>query len=276
LPRNEHSIALTDHYRRQLLALRQATTLRVAPAWAAVDLADFEASFARLAPVIAAVIAGGQGTMVGLTGAYALAYLRHELDDPTVPPPEADTRARVGQTVDGRPVQEALRPVAVTVTQGLMLGWQPGRAQRAGWNKLARAVAWQTLSAAHLALGDTIRVSDHVGGWRRVCSANSCGACLGMADGHVMSDQTPMRRHSHCRCVAAPVVRGVTEHAHYRTGQQLFDALTEPEQAQLFAGRGGEEKAQVARDQGVAALVAPDRTDTAGTLITERPLEAVT
>lgn len=277
MPRNQAGVELTDRYRRQLLALRQQTTLRVAPAWAAVQVSDLDAWLARMGPVIVAIIAGGQGATVALAGAYHLAYVRNELEDPTIPPPEgADAAARVGQTVDGRPLEVALGPVIATVTQGLALGWSAEKAHRAGWNKLARATAWQTISAGHLALSDTNQASDHVTGWRRVASQNSCGACLGLADGHVMRDSTPMRRHSHCRCVAAPVIQGVTERARYQTGQQLFDQLTRDEQAALFAGRGGADKATVAREQGVAVLVETDRTDTAGTLIGERPLEAVT
>lgn len=276
MPRNQHGVELTDRYRRQLLALRQQTTLRVAPAWAAVQVTELDAWLARMGPVIVAIIAGGQGASVALAGAYHLAYVRNELEDPTVPPPEVDAAARVGQTVDGRPLEVALGPVVATVTRGLAQGWPAEKAHRAGWNKLARATAWQTISAAHLALSDTHQASEHVSGWRRVASQNSCGACLGLADGQLMRDTTPMRRHSHCRCVAAPVVTGVTERSHYPTGQDLFDGLSEPEQATLFAGRGGADKAAVAREQGVAALVETDRTDTAGTLIGERPLEAVT
>ena len=275
LPRDEHGIRLTDHYRRQLLAVRETVTGRALPVWQALDFGDFPASFGRLGPLFVAITAGGQGAMVASAGGYATAYLRNEVDDPAVTPALDASRGHIGRTVAGAPLADMLPPVMFTVEQAQRMGWDDGKASRAGWNKLSRAIAWQTLSAAQLALGDIIRATDEFTGWRRVASQTSCGACLGMADGDTLPDTVAMHRHSHCRCVAAPVVRGVRERARFQTGQELFDGLDEPAQAALFAGRGGEAKAAVAREQGVGVLVDRDRTDTAGTLIAEKPLEAL-
>ena len=115
---------------------------------------------------------------------------------------------------------------------------------------------------------------DRVKGWRRVIGGNPCGACLAEADGRTHDPTDPFRRHSHCRCVREPVVRGVPDRYRRPTGREHFDALTPEGQAALFHGRGGEEKAALIRSGAVPleALVKREPQVVTPDQFTEAPL----
>lgn len=112
-------------------------------------------------------------------------------------------------------------------------------------------------------------------GWRRLAERTACGACLGLADGRIQTTRA-FYRHTRCRCIPIPVT--ATSPA-IPTGRELFDALSEQEQDDLFRRRGGRLKAQALRDGRIdlsdLVLVADERLDNTVYVIGETPMSAL-
>jgi hypothetical protein len=73
--------------------------------------------------------------------------------------------------------------------------------------RLGRLARAETLDAGHRAFGAGLRGHREITGWTRRTSGAPCRYCLGLADGSVLPDSTPMARHKGCTCSAVPVIR---------------------------------------------------------------------
>lgn len=277
MPANPASLQITDRYREQLLQIRQRTMLIAAGQWNAMTFEDLNRSYARWLDLIATLVAGAQRYGARLTVAYLAAFIGSELGE-LVTPPAIDPDVYAGRSRDDRPLVEALTPPLYTVKMALAQRKTPAQASLAGLNRALRLVASETVAAPRAALADAIKTDRRLVGWRRVTSGNACGACLGAATGAIHKTDVVLDVHDHCRCTAEPVVRGVRERVHRRTGKELFDGMSPSQQDVLFHGRGGADKADLIRSGTVSLedLVTRSPMQRIPDQITETPLEALT
>jgi hypothetical protein len=277
VPATREALRLTDAYRAQLLGVRQRTVGLARQQWAQVNREDLDGSFAAWLGATAAVVELAQATGAGAADAYLAAYLTAELGR-RVPAQGLDLAAYAGRAGDGRALPDALRPALLTVKVALVERRPPDVALRMGLNRAVRTIAREVLGAPRRALADAMGAHERVAGWRRATSGNPCGACMGAATGALHASDEALDVHDHCRCVTEPVVRGVRERHRRPTGRQLFDALTTAQQDELFAGRGGAEKAELIRSGAVPleALITRCAMATTADQITETPLSQLT
>lgn len=279
MPYTEAGLQATDDFRKQLLNLRAAAVQGTARGFRdTVDLDNVAPSFRRFILRTAGTIAAAQTLAVDQTNRYFAEYLASELEQAPASTPTVPPSSLAGKTEFGRTLLEGLQPIQWTVLRAL--GERRGRdhALQAGLNRLSRLTSSETLAASRTALDSLMEASTHVViGWRRVCSLNACGACLAAAHGELEQVGNRLRVHPHCRCTKEPVVtRDGSEQYLRPTGRQIFDGKSPSEQAELFHGRGGAEKARLIREGEISLddLLVPLRSLT-GDGITEAPLSAL-
>lgn len=273
MPRRAESLALTDNYQAQLLDTRQKVAALAASHWLALSLRDLDRTFGEWRTKVAAVVRSAKTLGVQRTDAYFAAFIGSELG--VTPRAQGVGATAYMNTVDGRSLTQALTPPLFTVKIALAQGRHD--ALHFGLARATRIAAEEAMDAPRRALGDLIASDDRVKGWERVTSGNACGACLAEADGRVHKPTDPFDRHSHCRCIREPVVRGVPQQFKRPTGREIFDALSPAGQAALFHGRGGAEKADLVRSGAVPfdALVRRERQEVTPDQFTEQSLDAL-
>lgn len=275
MPANPTSLRLTDGYRTAQLGLRRQAALHVGALWQ-LDFDALDRSFAVWLGRATALLGTAKAQIVRLSDGYVAAYVTSELAR-AVPPVGIDPAPYATLAVTGRPLATALAPALFTVKARLAGGAEPELASKSGQARAVRATVEEAQAAADDSLDEAFDGQSAVRGWRRVTSVRACGACLAMASGDVEPSGTPMDRHVNCGCTKEPVVEGVPDRVRRPTGSQVFDRMSVTEQNALFAGRGGEEKAELIRSGAVdlADLVRRQRQDFGQPLITETPLEAL-
>lgn len=263
MPASRTSLALTDSYRDRLLGVRLQAALTLRRAWAALDPRDLDTTFGRWLDAAAAFVGAAKRAGVAATDAYLAAYLSEEL--------ATDVRARgidpepYLPTVDGRDLRTALLPALFTVKATVAQGRDVDTGLAFGLHRATRIAAVEVMDAPRRALRDLMQEDDRIRGYRRATAPMACGACLALATEAVLPPAEPLRQHTHCRCTAEPVVRGVRERVRRPTGREYFDALTPAQQAALFHGRGGAEKADLIRTGAVPFEALVERTEQAVT-----------
>lgn len=271
---NRRSLALTDRYRDALLQLRLRATVATAQAWRNLSPEDLDGSYRAWMATAIAVVEASKVRGVALSDAYLAAFLASETGR-EYQPRGVDPDAYM-DTEDGRSLAAALVVPLLTVK---MLADSRGLDVALGMGLLraSRIVATEVLGAPRRALGDLMADTPEVKGWRRVTRPNACGACLALANGVVMDPGARLKVHGNCRCTAEPVVRGVRDRYIRPTGEEIFRAMSPKQQAELFRGRGGEEKAELLRSGAVpfAALVAHQEQAVGPATFTEASLKAL-
>lgn len=242
---SRESLRLTDNYRRRIVALRRTTIAALYASWE-LDEDNLDRSFARWLAGAEVALSAAQRTAAVLADVYVAGFVGSELGVPSAPL-GLDPGAFAGRSGDGRPLREALTPPLYTVKRAIGAGRPIASALVSGRARAVRTASVELDAAADGALDSVLIARDEVVGWRRVSSSGSCGACLAAVTGAVQADARPLLRHPHCRCTKEPVVAGVPDKFTRPTGQDLFDAMTAAEQNRLFAGRGGEAKAELLR-----------------------------
>lgn len=251
MPANPRSLAITDAYRSQLVALRTQTATMATNAWAMVSIDDLERTVRQWAAITGEVVARGQFAAASLTGTYLAAYIASETGRPARPH-AVDTASYEGKTEDGRPVADLLAGASIAVRVALSYGRRRDQALSAGLVRGIRGASGQVLAAGRSAMDDLTQADQQIIGWRRVTSSDACGVCLAAATGAIQSDSELLLCHDSCRCCKEPVVRGVAENVGRPTGTQIFDEMSTDEQDALFSGRGGAAKADLIRSGDVA------------------------
>jgi hypothetical protein len=134
-------------------------------------------------------------------------------------------------------------------------------ALRLGLVRATRIVSEEVSGAPRRALGDLMAEDERVDGWRRVTSrrARAAPAWRSRTAVHAPADAVPSARP--LSLLREAVLRGVPERYPGRPAGKLFDSLSPADQAALFHGRGGAEKADLVRSGAVPfdALVKHER-----------------
>lgn len=226
--------AVAHQVARAALADRTARLVRAF--WDRADQHNIAASWARLVPQVAELIASGQYEAAQATNPY-LAQVLGEL----TPEAEVQPAAFAGVAPDGRPLHGLLMyPV-----------WATLRALKAG---ASLAAAWVSGAAlldliTRTVIADTGRQADQAGmvatldvtGYVRVVELPACSRCIILA-GTVYPTSEGFARHPRCDCTMEPITRGHT--AKPLNDDQLFESMTAAQQNRTF----GEAGAQAIRD----------------------------
>jgi hypothetical protein len=273
MPATERSLRLTDAYRDHLLQLRRHLVATAGQRWGRVNLEDLEATYRAWALFAAAALTAGQRAGARATDTYFSAYMEAELGRPAAIA-AVDGDELVGRGRDGRGLAEVLAPPLITVRQALKQGTSVNRALQMGQARATRILAVELTATPRVVLDRKIAGTARVVGWRRVASANACGACLGAATGAIHESAIPLRVHGFCRCIKEAVVAGVDERHPRPTARETWASMTKREQNALFAGRGGADKAELIRSGRVDLedLVHHQPMATVADEITEAPL----
>jgi hypothetical protein len=173
-------------YRERTRALAAVTEAAVLAAHAAHESGDLTDE--QLHDTVAGIVAGANSRAASLADLALAAALTAATRRPvapvgiTLPDPRARLRVAVA-TITVGPVDQ--------VTYRLAL--------------LGRA---EPLEAGHQATTTAMRTRrDRVEGWTRAAGPGACPMCRNLADGTVLSPETPMRTHKGCSCVQQPVIR---------------------------------------------------------------------
>lgn len=250
MPAAERSVRITDTYRTRVAGLRRAAVAAVAGLWT-LEVDNLEATFAAWLARSELVLAATQTQIARSADAYAAAFVGSELGR-AVAPLGLDPAAYAGQAIDGRSLRSLLAPTLFTVKRGIGEGRPFDEASSLGRARALRDATTQVDAAGDQALDDVLDERDEVRGWRRVASGGACGACLASMTGAIHETSRVLERHPHCRCSKEPVVDGVRDRIRRPTGAEVFEAMSIEEQNRLFAGRGGEAKAELLRSGAVA------------------------
>lgn len=277
MPASQRSLLITDAYRSRTVGLRQRAMLATSQAWTStIDFSDLDDSFRRWHIGAVAMTTAAQAQAAQLSDGYLSAFSTSELGQ-YVPPVGLDPAKYAGVTDWGRPVAALLAPSLIVVKAAIGDGRTPDEASRFGMGRAVQNVASQTDGAGRAALSDAMVESKHVDGWRRVTGSAPCGACLAEATGDVMDPSEDLGVHPFCSCTKEPVIADVPDDVQRPTGQDLFDSMSDQEQDDLFAGRGGSDKADLIRsgDVPLSALITHSDQVSGQTVLTETPLKAL-
>lgn len=271
MPGSERSLRVTDAYRRRLLAAYERAGVIAATNFTAVDPQDLDGSWGPFAERTVEATIVLQRAAVALTAGYLAAFLASETGDAASLPPAVDLSA-VGVAQHGAPLEDAIQSPLIGAKTAIRDGATVDQALGKARARVVRLSQSATVAAPRAALHEAIRSDDRIIGWRRV-TAGGCGACLAATTGAIHEDREVLQVHSHCRCTAEPVVRGVPDTARRPTGFEIFNGLPSAQQDQLL----GPDKAQLIRTGAVPfeRLIAVDRMVEGPDQLVEAPLKAL-
>lgn len=271
MPANERALRATNVYREHIATLRAHAEGVTRRTWRLVG-PDLDATYPAFADRTAAALRQMQITGARLSHGYLASYIAVSLGQhPTVSGASAND-PRVGTSRAGKPLADALTAPLITVKTAIGSGHDFPEALAMGVHQAARNASEDIAFVARGALFDGIRDRQEIVGWRRVTNGG-CGACLALADGTILADDSDIEVHDNCQCSAEPVVRDVPDDIQRPTGRDMFEALTVEQQDHLL----GPDKAKLIRDGDAPfhALVARSPMDAIPDQITEAPLEAL-
>lgn len=200
--------------------------------------AEFDLSYAAIAPRLAGEVLSAQEQVAGAAQRYVPAVLEETGQVRAAEPfARASTTPLVGVAGDGRPVEGLLAYSTTYAKQSVAQGATPPQALRG-------AGKWLTMATATV-LADTARQSEAlamgvrpVGGYVRMIQPGACSRCVVLA-GKWYRKNTGFARHPGCLCVHIPASESIggdvaTDPAAY------FDSLDEAAQDRTFTKAGAE------------------------------------
>lgn len=245
LDQQQAATAVQTH-RNRLIATRQRAAIAAAGIWQALIPSDEPTTHAQLLAIesrwldtatttaqAAAIIAidDSRNYVQELAAAAGIAIQAEPITQPT-------TTART-----------SLIQAIITLRARLEIGDDWKRARTIAEGRARRQAATTVVQASDRSANLAAKASGRFTGWRRITSAQPCGACLAAATGHISPLDEPLGFHLGCRCsrIFLPDNVHPDELSWIPTGQQRFDALTTQQQDALFHGRGGADKANLIR-----------------------------
>lgn len=194
---------LTQRHRAQQLLLRRATQQQVANAWPALEWADLDGTYPRLAVQLAAVVKVNRQTSSGLSAAYVREMRRQAKVAGSFAPDLAPSLV-----VDQ--FQASLHSTSVAHAKAAASrGVLPEVAMRNALTEASGAMARLVLEAGRNTIVQTVQRDAHASGWQRVLGGAGCDFCQMLAGrGDVYREETvDFEAHDHCGCTAEPIYR---------------------------------------------------------------------
>lgn len=224
---------ITAHYRLQQAISRQAVQ-QAQGLWQQVEPGNILESWLALLAEVIRVLTGGQLA----AAAQAQPYLDALAAVQQLPPAQSlvNPAALAGVAADGRPLASLLTQPALRTLGLLARGADDQEALRSGLASLLRIVDTE--------ISDASRTADQVGitarrewvTYVRHVTLPACGRCIILA-GRTYSWSTGFQRHERCDCTMVPHREGDTPPP---TPKELFDQMSEAEQAKAFTVGGAE------------------------------------
>ncbi len=268
MARNQQSLRLTDRYSAQL-AVTAARVARLAGSRWNLEPSDFDGSYNNWLEVVVPVVTAAQRSNEKLTAAYLNAFIRSETGVGARLKP---IESVAGTSRNGQPLREAWESPPIRAKQVMASG---GTVEQASAEARTAALRWadvDTYYGARSVMTGLLVAAAAITGYVRVAGGNACGACLGAADGTVLSTDEVFEYHANCDCVAEPVLIDDPGTVTRPTGQEIFNELPEAEQNR----RLGETAAEAVRGGlPLKALVGHEPVGDDAEWLTQKPLAAL-
>lgn len=233
--------AATDYDTAQRREVRDAV-LAVRRRWRRMG-GDFDASWARIGPIVAAIVAQAQARTARRASLYIPAVLEATGQTGAIPAvAQANAEAIVGLTGAGVAVIDSLSTAPIRAKQAVSEG-------ASQYQALDDAGKWMSRTVGTI-LADSARAVEAVetytrpiGGYVRMLTPPSCGRCVVMA-GRWYRTNTGFERHPGCDCKHIPAAESVAGDLTVDP-RAYFDSLDAAGQVKLMGGRAN---AQAVRD----------------------------
>ena len=211
---------LTELHRRETLALRAVTLRELLAMWPLFDLADIDASWARLSPAILALVRSRHDLAAQRAAVFYETFRRAE-DVPGSPTPRLarlDERKAVANLSLVGPIW-----TKTSIARGLAdpLG--------TAFVRVSGEVSRMVLNGDRDTIVESVAADEQALGYRRISDGDPCPFCaMLVARGGVYTETSAgFQAHSHCGCGSRPVYSTDDPHSgRARELQQLWNEST--------------------------------------------------
>lgn len=186
---------------------------------------NFDAEYGAWLDAVVPATAQAQRQNVRLTQGYVSAFVVSETGKRTRLP-SIDLDEFVGRSRDGRELRDAWQSPPIKAKVAVSEGKSVDEASDTARNAALALVALDVYAGSRGVLTNLISRVPVIGGWRRVTVGETCGACLGAADGRVMPPDAELKVHANCDCVKEPVIRGVPNLFRRPTGEEMWKRMS--------------------------------------------------
>lgn len=226
-------------------AEQNAVTARVrallAARWRRVRRNDIQASWAKIAPSVTAVVTAGQYRAAELPGLYLPALLV-EAGEVDAPLAVANPVGLSGVTAWGADMGSVLDVAPRVVLSRISTGMPVPEAMRAGQDWLTLVANTEVADAGRLAMDVNTGIRDNILGYVRVTSGSSCARCAILA-GRLYRKSQGFLRHPHCDCTMRPISRSEWDRHEVSPStdpKTYFRSLSDADQDRVFGKAGAE------------------------------------
>jgi hypothetical protein len=209
--------------------------------WRRVRRNDIQASWAKIAPSVTAVVTAGQYRAAELPGLYLPALLA-EAGEADAPLAVANPGALSGVTAWGADMGSVLDVAPRVVLSRIGTGMPVPEAMRAGQDWLTLVANTEVADAGRMAMDVNTGLRDNIIGYVRMLNGASCARCAILA-GRIYHKSQAFLRHPHCDCTHQPITRsewdrhGVTPAT---DPKRYFRSLSDTDQDRVFGKAGAE------------------------------------
>ena len=232
-------------------------------AWARM-LADFDASWAAIAPGLVGVASAAQLASATAATAYVPAVLA-ETGQPDAPEARVRPQAFAGIAADGRGLDGLLQGAVVTAKRASGAGAPPADALAQGGRWLDALLQGVVTDAGRGATQAEVAVRPHMG-FVRMVNPPCCGRCAILA-GRWYAYDAGFRRHPRCDCTAIPSTRDGWERLSISPAELFANGhvkgLTQRETDRLAAGEDRNKVINASRDMWRARIAEQKAADQA-------------
>lgn len=223
-------------YNEALRTHAAVVVAQVTKAWAAVTVADLDASWETARSAVITAITGGQFYAASLATAYQHHLFRSESLTPQGPTLRPQGFAGIAST--GGPLDPLVDLAPIRVKQTIATGIIPRQATHAGLYQLVGVADTQLQEASRGVMDVAMNTDPQYRGYLRHPNPGACGRCLILANKFFRRNEG-FERHPRCACTHIPILVG-QEMLNLPTAAGRFAKLTAAQQDAKFGKDGAE------------------------------------